>query len=81
MLTIIALSIFAVLSVAHLVSRPRQVTIALRAMAVAAIGVSLYAIFGGCFSRCWLSLCEGTARSKPFVWHFDQSLVIAQSVL
>ena len=44
LLTIIALSIFAVLSAAHLVSRPRQVTIALRAMAVAAIGVSLYAI-------------------------------------
>ncbi len=44
LLTIVALSIFAVLSAAHLVNRPRQVLITLRAMAVAAIGVSLYAI-------------------------------------
>jgi O-antigen ligase len=43
-ITILALAIFAVLAAAHLIARSKDVTPVLRAMAIAAIGVSLYAI-------------------------------------
>jgi O-antigen ligase len=43
-ITVLALAIFAVLAAGHLIIRSKDVTPVLRAMAIAAIGVSLYAI-------------------------------------
>jgi O-antigen ligase len=44
LITIAALAVFVVLAAAHLIRQPRHVTVVLRAMTIAAIGVSLYTI-------------------------------------